>query len=306
MIERFKKLTKKMDILLIIYVILYVILNIIFYHDNFNLTQILLKPFKIKFMFLNLIFFMLNIIVLIHAIFRISLLFAKEKNQKYEKVDIKYIRDYLTIPPTTMSYIINLDLNIKNDIIAELLSLEMDGYVKRQNNMFVQTDKQISYLPESDLYLIKNLNRGISGSHFKKLVEKELLDNGYIKKKKNNLVKKSLIFLGLVIFGFILLYVGSEINNDIISYIAFSCIFLTGFWFFGGSFIYAIINDYERTEKSNNLLPKILGLGEFLKEFTNINDSRLDELSLKSYYLVYSLTYNLNNDLANSIKIKIY
>ena len=303
--EYFKNKFKKFDIFSIIYIFLFIILNLIFYHDNLSLISILLNPFKINIIFFNLLFFVLNIAIFVYVIFRIFVILMKRSNKKYEKIDIKYIRDYLTIPPTTMSYILNLDLNIKTDIVAELLSLEMDGYVKRENNKFIATDKQISYLPESDIYLIKNLNNIINGSYFKKLVEKELIENGYIKEKKDFIIKRVAMFFSLLLISFIFLFIGNKINNDIISYLSLSFIFLTTFWFFGCCLIYTIINNYRRTKKSKDLLPKIIGLGEFLKEFTNINDSKLDELCLKSYYLVYSLIYNLNNDLVNTVDINI-
>ena len=59
------------------------------------------------------------------------------------------------------------------------------------------------------------------------------------------------------------------------------------------------------TDKGKMSLIKINGLKNFLEDFSNIDDSKLEELHLRDFYLPYSVILNINNKASKELIDKI-
>ena len=97
----------------------------------------------------------------IYDIFRNAAKINRKEGAKYEKkVGSKYLRelpDYLT--PALVSFIQDESIEYNKDVLAALLKLINDGYLKIENNKIVNTNKDYSNLYEHEKYLcdaIKN------------------------------------------------------------------------------------------------------------------------------------------------------
>ena len=210
-----------------------------------------------------------------------------------------------------------MDLNIDKCINSTLLKLTCDGYLKIEDNTFVYTNKNLGNLSNSERNLILSIKKECEDSkdkfyeRYRYSIIGELLKEGYIKQKKKPfftlICKVFLFFLILfLIFIMIMCFILKEKIFDIIGFILI--IFL-----FGGILI-AIISEilitkkgvgfdfnYYKTEKSKEVIEKMLGLKAFLKDFSNIKNRTLDELGLQEYYFVCSIIFDLNDD--ENIKI---
>lgn len=315
MTESQKKKYKILDFLAVIYFVYFITINILnisrldqLTFNSFMTELLFFKPFGLNdnVIFSGLLWMIVSfsrLLCTVYLIYRLIMIIILRKRKRVGKIDYNYVRDCLRVPPATLSFIINMDLNSKRDIVAELLSLELDGYLKRENNKFFKTEKYISNLPNSDKYLIQSLDN-INAEQYKEYLIEELKQNNYIEDTKDRL--PSLFVITIVIF-LTCFFAINFFNNSIMVPILFGVIFISTFGLiFYANVVGNIKYNYKRTYKFKELLRKALGLKAFLKEFTNINDSKLDELHIKDSYLIYSIIFDMNNDLVNEIEISIH
>ena len=64
-------------------------------------------------------------------------------------------------------------------------------------------------------------------------------------------------------------------------------------------------NRYKRTKKGTELLGQIYGLKNFLKDFSNIKNKKLEDVYLQEHYLVYALVFNINTTVDDEVLKRI-
>jgi len=70
-------------------------------------------------------------------------------------------------------------------------------------------------------------------------------------------------------------------------------------------FILAKYGSYRRTKEGNILLEQIMGLKNYLEDFSNLDETNLNELLLREYYLVYAIVLEINDNAHDEMLAKI-
>ena len=257
-----------------------------------------------------------------YVVYRIIDKKITKKNKKHPKFALEYFRDDLDgLSPAYMSYLIDYDINIDVDMPAHILKLQLDGYIKEENNNFYVTDKSQEGLPESDKTILEIINNNFEYSSlfekYKRQVETEMISLGYIKKLMSKNIFKSLIGITFLINFISILstisFMGGTFFVEGLGAILFFISMLINMF---GPFVLGVISmiytfvrakkgDFERTDKGNELLEKVYGLKNFLEDFTNLDDSTLKESKLREYYLVYALVLGVNDKVDDEMISKI-
>lgn len=262
-----------------------------------------------------------------YIIYRIIKKRTIQKNTKHPKFDIEYFRDYLhNISPGCISYLIDFQVDIDRDVPAHLLKLQLDGYIEEQNGNFVVTQKDQTNLKESDKILLGFVNSNFTSSYrlneYKYAIESEVVRDGYIEHTigKNDIIKLASVFffspfvitICVALFSFVIESTSSLIIEFLIGaiiFLAFIIVPLEPIIFIIRLFTYIKWGRIRRTKAGNELLEKVYGLKNFLEDFTNIDDSRLNEIHLREYYLVYAVVLGINDeagdDMLNKIKLQM-
>lgn len=251
----------------------------------------------------------IGLVALIYVVCRIINGYITRKNKKHPKFDIEYFRDDLDkISPAYMSYLIDFELDIDTDVPAHILKLELDGYIKEENNHLVVTDKNKSKLANSDLIILNMVQNDFKNLYkldeYKLTVENEMERAGYIKKRmpKNQFITIFSIMFALNFLPFFsTIFMIGPMNEFrmiiffIVTIISFFSPFILFVFVFAYIFVYARKKSIKRTDKGNEMLEKIYGLKKFLSDFTNLEDSRLKEAKIREYYLVYAIVLDIND-----------
>lgn len=117
-------------------------------------------------------------------------LFKKMRIHKNAKIktnkEYKYYRDDLNkISPSTLMFISLMELDIKRCLSSTILKLKLLGYILEKNNAFLITDKNIKDLSKSDQMVLEFIkSKRFDEKKYLKEVEKETLQNKYLKKNK--------------------------------------------------------------------------------------------------------------------------
>lgn len=234
-----------------------------------------------------------------------------QKNKKHPKFDMEYFRDDLDkISPAYISYLINFEIDINTDVPAHILKLELDGYIKEENSRLVVTNKDQSTLAKSDkiiLNIVKNNFQNLYElKQYKIAVTNEMIELGYIKRR----LPKNIFFqaFGIILivnllsfFSISFFMIGKTITgfSAIVFFICMLMNILGPMFLIIFIFAYSLIlrkkGNIKRTNQGNELLEKIYGLKNFLSDFTNVDNSRLQDIELREYYLVYAVVLDIND-----------
>lgn len=334
--DKKKKILKILDIALVIGILIIITLNAYsMLAEELNFTEFV-EQIKVtdpkQIMFAILIAYLFAIISFafskwgmlsfVYLVYRIIDKNITKKNKKHPKFSIEYFRDDLDeISPAYISYLIDYDIDIDVDLSAHILKLQLDGYIKEENNKFFVTDKNQDSLHESDKIVLEIVNNNFEYSSlfrkYKRQVETEMISLGYIKKLMSKNKFKSIIgVIFLINFMSIfstVLFIGGAIFTEGIFAVLFFILMLINII---GPFVLVLVTiiytfvrvkkgDFERTDKGNKLLEKIYGLKNFLEDFTNLDDSTLKESRLREYYLVYALVLGVNDKVDDEMINKI-
>lgn len=267
----------------------------------------------------------------IYDIFRNAAKINRKEGVKYEKkVGSKYLRelpDYLT--PALVSFIQDESIEYNKDVLAALLKLINDGYLKIENNKIVNTNKDYSNLYEHEKYLcaaIKN-RTDVKFSEFK--------DNLIIDATNLELVTKAnngkLIYKGLfkmfstkliyipifIVLCAIVFMITTTFNNEASNFIASSIVLVVILFIMflpvitiiragkGLSyFIAAAKKKVKLSEKGKLDQEKIYMFKNFLKEFTSLDKKNTCDIHLWDEYLIYALVLEVNKNIYNDDKLK--
>lgn len=244
------------------------------------------------------------------------------KHRMHPKFKIEYFRDDLSnVSPGIVSFLVDFKINVDRDISAHILKLMLDGYIEDKNGKYIVTNKDQNYLLDSDkvvLSLVKsNFNDTTLLDEYRKSIIKDCTSIGYI--KANN-QKKKLIFMFLIPYiTFSLIFLCATFMehifnfNSVLGFVLLGILFLlilaTSFCFPWGILIYIFIlfkyGSYRRTKEGNILLEQIMGLKNYLEDFSNLDQSNSKELILREYYLVYAIVLEINDQVHDDVLNKI-
>lgn len=261
--------------------------------------------------------------------------------------DIEYYREiFKDINPTTMSLLMNLNLETNKDLGAMKLYYELNDIIKydQSGNMYINDLNNIK-LNNSDEILL-NYFMGKNKDLFtlikwKDTVIMENVDNGFIKRKTKKEKKKSgcwtfiiinilttlLMVYTIINFGDASKFfneVGSsskegiELLNFIISNNEYSKVLLNMLillfcgcihvWNIIASVVYFIASSsanakdlIKRTDTGDFLAEKLYGMKNFIKDFSNLDETSKKHLVLWKDFLIYAVVLEENDVILKEI-----
>ncbi|MEE0699184.1 MAG: DUF2207 domain-containing protein [Bacilli bacterium] len=273
----------------------------------------------------NFMFIFITLVIILCFAYEIIYKLILHNARRYKAFDIKYVRDDLKkLTPSYVYYVLNLDLDVDKCVDATLLKLVHDKYLIIVNNHFELTDKSLNDLKGSERFLIKCLkNKRNTLSYkpqydfenqffkeaYKQLVIKELLDLNYVSYRRISGKILSIISIMMIVSVFAIVFVLSfaldrKTFNDIgpVAMLALMIVVVLSS-IIGMSVSKAEgADNYKRTSKGKEFLYEIVGLKKFLQDFTNIENTKIEELELREFYFIYSIIFDLNNDEKQKIK----
>lgn len=288
------------------------IIMIIYIEENYELSQYLL---------------IVNILILIitpiyYIIYNIR---EKRKTKNAEKkiiiknIDFKYYRDIIEkYSPATLSFILD-GMEFDKDLAASIIYLINKGYLElKQDNKITRTDKDNSGLSK-DLKIICNsdVNHLLAYRRLKNKNIKEQQE-AYIASQTNRQwmeqVEKEAEEDGLVI---------ERKKYKITSILSILCIIETvytltienyGLFFFSIFLFFLLVflkmsaydkNKWVKTQKGYELYSKIVGLKNYIKDFSALSEKELKEIEIWEDYLIYAIIFN-NTSKLNKDALEFY
>lgn len=246
---------------------------------------------------------------IIKKLYEVITIRNSEKKYKFEKID--YFRDTIKdISPDKLSFCYNRKMNIEDDVVMILLNL------KRKKIININEDEIIIIGNKDDLspvenFVLNNLNflsDIMIQPDLKKLIIKDMVKDGYAVKLKDS--KFSMIEVLTNVFGWTLLY--ALITLAMFAYVNAILGLIVGVSYvllFIYVPIYAkFLEDQEvfsRTEKGLDVCAKLKGLKKYLKDFSIINESGVENIALYDEYVIYAILFNQKGKLDRECK-KIY
>lgn len=288
------------------------IIMIIYIEENYELSQYLL---------------IVNILILIitpiyYIIYNIR---EKRKTKNAEEkiiiknIDFKYYRDIIEkYSPATLSFILD-GMEFDKDLAASIIYLINKGYLElKQDNKITRTDKDNSGLSK-DLKIICNsdVNHLLA---YRRLKNKNIKEQqkAYIASQTNRQwmeqVEKEAEEDGLVI---------ERKKYKITSILSILCIIETvytltienyGLFFFSIFLFFLLVflkmsaydkNKWVKTQKGYELYSKIVGLKNYIKDFSTLSEKELKEIEIWEDYLIYAIIFN-NTSKLNKDALEFY
>lgn len=293
-------------------IIIIPIIMIIYIEENYELSQYLL---------------IVNILILIitpmyYIIYNIR---EKRKTKNAEEkiiiknIDFKYYRDIIEkYSPATLSFILD-GMEFDKDLAASIIYLINKGYLElKQDNKITRTDKDNSGLSK-DLKIICNsdVNHLLAYRRLKNKNIKEQQE-AYIASQTNRQwmeqVEKEAEEDGLVI---------ERKKYKITSILSILCIIETvytltienyGLFFFSIFLFFLLVflkmsaydkNKWVKTQKGYELYSKIVGLKNYIKDFSTLSEKELKEIEIWEDYLIYAIIFN-NTSKLNKDALEFY
>lgn len=288
------------------------IIMIIYIEENYELSQYLL---------------IVNILILIitpiyYIIYNIR---EKRKTKNAEEkiiiknIDFKYYMDIIEkYSPATLSFILD-GMEFDKDLAASIIYLINKGYLElKQDNKITRTDKDNSGLSK-DLKIICNsdVNHLLAYRRLKNKNIKEQQE-AYIASQTNRQwmeqVEKEAEEDGLVI---------ERKKYKITSILSILCIIETvytltienyGLFFFSIFLFFLLVflkmsaydkNKWVKTQKGYELYSKIVGLKNYIKDFSTLSEKELKEIEIWEDYLIYAIIFN-NTSKLNKDALEFY
>lgn len=288
------------------------IIMIIYIEENYELSQYLL---------------IVNILILIitpiyYIIYNIR---EKRKTKNAEEkiiiknIDFKYYRDIIEkYSPATLSFILD-GMEFDKDLAASIIYLINKGYLElKQDNKITRTDKDNSGLSkhlkiicnsdvnhllayrrlknknikeQQEAYIASQTNR-----QWMEQVEKEAEEDGLVIERKKYKITSILSILCIIETVYTL-----TIEN-------YGLFFFSIFLFFLLVFLKMSAydkNKWVKTQKGYELYSKIVGLKNYIKDFSTLSEKELKEIEIWEDYLIYAIIFN-NTSKLNKDALEFY
>lgn len=258
--------------------------------------------------------FIIDIIILIitpiyHIIYNTI---EKRKTKQLEdkmiirNIEFEYYRDIIKeYSPATLSFILD-GIELQKDISASILYLVKEGYLALgEGNTIQRTKKNCNKIPK-DLKLLcnsdishlmvneklytkseeeKKLARKASRTKTKwvSLVEEQAKEAGLVIERKESKVTSLLSILCIleIIYTFTIDALGLTVFSFVLIFIL-SCIRYGAF----------LRNKWVKTQKGYEIYQKVVGLKNYIKDYSILSEKELNEIVLWDDYLIYAIILN--------------
>lgn len=237
-----------------------------------------------------------------------------EDNTIIKNIDFKYYRDIIdNYSPALLSFILD-GTEIKKDFSASVIYLINKGYLEIKDNKVSRTNKKIDELSE-DLQLIcnnidqildtiKNQTAKMKSQKRNDIIvsySKMLMD------KWNKSIQKQAIDKGLVTIrdSFRLTSILSILC--IIESIYTFSLEAWGLWIFSIFLVFVMMlikvwaydeNKWIKTQKGYDIYTKIIGLKNYIKDFSMLSEADIKKINLWEDYLIYAIIFNNTSKLS--------
>lgn len=235
-----------------------------------------------------------------------------------KNIDFQYYRDIIEeYSPAMLSLILD-GLEFDKDLGASVIYLINKGYIQLQDeNKIIRTNKDYSKLPE-DLKIIcdSDINHLLSCTRLQTKTNKEKVqarESGktrikWLKTIENQAIEKGLVTekedksWKTILILFVLGIVEALFAMSVEAY---------GLLFFSGIVIFLLMflkfwafdeNKFVKTQKGYELYTKIVGLKNYIKDYSNLSESKLKEITIWEEYLIYAIILNDTSKLNKEAK----
>ena len=247
------------------------------------------------------------------------------RKESLSKIDFSkdkdYYRDILkNYSPAELSYVDDFEINIKREVVATLLKLELKKKIEINENEILVLDSNLIDLKKSEKYILSQVNNGkvnlVNGQYFKNLIREEATEDelverntpisifrGLLRRHNKKIIYSIVMSIICMIASGIMEYSDFVENNDtfliiFIIIFAISMFYLAGTLFasFIGGFVYLILKSTSdhRTPKGEEVNKKIEGLKQYIKDYSMLDQSEREALEIWEDYLIYSVIFDIN------------
>lgn len=259
--------------------------------------------------------------------FGISIGLKQAKRNKLSSEDFneskEYYRDILYgYTPTELRRVDDIKLDPVCDISASLLNLKLKNIIDLDEENEKIIIKEIpNNITKNEKMLLDSIKDGkVTNMNFYTFSLKaceDAVEHGILKRKEQNLGKiilKTLIsiLIALIIYTFAFVFIFQGVEGFEEHFKQISLLYLIPALVLSalvGGVVFAMsilsyntidpFNTYVRTKEGEELNHKLEGLKKFLRDFSLIQDrSRIEDLMLWDEYLIYSILFGKNNDIA--------
>lgn len=231
-----------------------------------------------------------------------------------------YYRSILTgYSPAVLSYVYNLYLEFDSSYTATLMGLKLKNKIDIKENNIIKLSNDTEDLEKNESYIMNADN--FLNQEFEKLVIEDALDKQLIERydfKVSERFEKnvSIIVSFLALFPtIIIIFLSFDrvtpmtiIIAILISVLVFGSFYsmIRGLFSITTRKVQKSTNFYTRTKKSKDIYKKLIGLKNYITDFSILDEREIKELILWEDYLIYSVIFNQNNDIvAEYSKYKI-
>jgi len=285
------------------------------------------------FFFVYLIILFVVFCVTLPIVFVIWLGFRKGKNNierfDFDK-DMPFFRDIIkeySVSVIATNY--DLFIDTKKQAILNLMYLKSRNKIDINNGYITVIDNETNDLDNISAYILNNIKTGflkLSGDdtfnqqalyHF---INKDVCKSDLVVSNINSLNNNKTVFwiieIILILISILFKSLFAQININLFLAFLMLLIFIAPIGF---PILYALYNFsslithtynnvkyvFKRTNKGKEIMKKLLGLKRFMAEFTVMDKKSADEIELWDDYLIYSVLFNINNQVINEYKLLI-
>lgn len=244
----------------------------------------------------------------------ISKIDISKKEMEYSKMDIKYYRNILNETSVgILSYIHNKRINYKDVIVGTLLVFEKRKFIKidyKKKNVVLLLDvvddlvmyeeyffKLLKDNSKDNIISFSDLSKIILNENFKiniiGMIKKSSKDKKYFRSKtyaSNNIIVR-IILINFFVF-FVYMY-----YDSLFAVFCLLNIFVLLFLVFIGN-----RKIYVKTQKGIALSEKLIGLKNYLEDFSSINEKEVNNIVLWDYYIIYAIIFDLKGNLDEDVE----
>lgn len=301
---------------------------------NFDITQFNVADIP---EFLFYLFSIIVFTVFVTAVSNIKMLIVLlgvligSKKFEFQKLDINdlkkykgYYRDILKeYNPLNLSFVDDFKVSNSETIIAELLHLEKNGYIKKENNELIVLKKDEN-LSSAEEYILDNIKDGKlnikstfeletliqrDGSKQKIIKTKEYSKEEMKKTRMTEIVICAVVWLIFIIIINFMVNVTIEGTAENLMFLFFAMFLILAmllpFIMIASNIAYSIrfyMNPYIRTKKGKELNMYIEGLKNYLKDYSMLDQKTQEDITLWDEYLIYSVLFGQNKKIIEEYK----
>ncbi len=261
---------------------------------------------------------------LIIAIIIANIVLKKNNKEFYNKDsidkktdDLQYYREVLSsYSPAELNYVYSANTQFPKDAVTTLLSLKLKKIIDLNNeNNTITILKDDANISNSEKYVLNKIKdeklKNFEPIKYQQIVQEDV-ENKHLTNKgsKKNMSAFSMLFIAIIIillFFIIVFALPSEGILGFISVILIPLIFIILSLGIPGIILYCILrtyNPYKLSKEGKQLRKKLLGLKNYITQFSLLQEKDIKDLIVWEDYLIYSIIFDLNDDLISKIQEK--